>query len=202
MVRLLRLAFVSPSSLYSPSACPPFTLACSTHPAAILKINNSSLLSTAFPWCDPQGPFLPQKSLYVPEFSWTVFYQRRQALQPHLLSDAVEMCYSFKWTSLQKFSEKKFIIQRSICDYTDSTNSLLCWSGDALGRRLSVCLSSLLPAAISFADIGMSWVQISGKAGSYLRKKFHCSWKGWDWKTCSLSAKYPDPWKVVYLLFF
>lgn len=99
------------------------------------------------------------------------------------------------------FSSKVFWIQRSICDYTDSTNSLLCWSGDALGRRLSVCLSSLLPAAISVADIGMSWVQISGKPGSYLRKKFYCFWKGWDWKTCSLSAKYPDPWKIVHLLF-
>lgn len=34
-----------PDSLYSPSACPPLPLTCSAHPAALLKINNSSLLS-------------------------------------------------------------------------------------------------------------------------------------------------------------
>lgn len=109
LVRQLRLVSVSllPSThLQSVLLCP---LACSTHPAALLKINNSSLLSA--PISSWPLPVVTHKVLSFPQkppgFSWPLFYQRSQALQPHSLGDTVTMrCYSFQWTSLPEFSAK------------------------------------------------------------------------------------------------
>lgn len=197
LVRLLRLVSVSllPSTHLQPVLlCP---LACFAHPAALLKINNSSLLSAPIssrPLPDVTHEVLsfPQKP---PGFSWPLVYQRSQALQPHSLGDAVTMpCYSFQWTSLPEFSAKGSK-SKGVSMMTEIPQ-MPCRVGLEMLRGGDSEYVSCL-----FADRDVSWVQVSGQPGSHLRKKFYCFWKGWNWKTRCLSAEYLDAWEFACLLF-
>lgn len=97
-----------------------------------------------------------------------MFYPRSQPLQQFTSWRTIDVLLLYMNFSSKVFW-KEFIIQRSIHDYTNSIHSLPSGSGDVLGRRLSECLRSL-PLRWCVSE---PWVWVSGKPGSYLRKKLY-----------------------------
>lgn len=152
-VRLLKFAFVSSTSLSSPSTCPSFPLACSTHPAAICKINNSSLLSasvSSWPFTDVTLKVLFfLSSLFMSHNSPglcsvrgashsnnSLHYHRVTPLDELLFQSFLKRVHNPKeYPWFHKFHRFPAVLGRR-----------------GLGRRLSACLRSLPPATTSSAD--------------------------------------------------
>lgn len=169
----------------------------STHPAAIVKINNSSLLGASISSWPFTDVIWPRRSLHSSAAS----------LCSRILSDCVLseeptapttyfMTHYQCVTPLNALLFKSFLKRAQNPKESPGSYIILCWSGYQHVLGPSLCSHSICQ------PIDKLWVQVNEKPGSYLKRSY-CFQKGWDWKTSSLSTKYHDaPWKFVYILFF